>query len=135
MDFEPMQAASLAIQLHFYTVVPAFVLGTVQMALPKGTPLHRWNGYVYMALMMITATAAIFIPSFMESGRVFGHFGFIHLFVPLTYVSVPLALYNARKGNIRAHRGAMIGLYIGGILIAGGLAFMPGRIMHDMFFG
>jgi uncharacterized membrane protein len=29
----------------------------------------------------------------------------------------------------------MIGLYIGGILIAGGLAFMPGRIMHEMVFG
>ncbi|WP_420430500.1 DUF2306 domain-containing protein [Hyphobacterium sp.] len=135
MTFEPLFDASPAIQIHFYTVVPAFALGTIQMVLPKGTVLHRWNGYFYMALMMVTATAAAFIPSFMEQGRVLGHFGYIHLFVILTYVTVPLALWNARKGQTRHHRDAMIGLYIGGILIAGGLAFMPGRIMHEMVFG
>ncbi|GJL98244.1 MAG: membrane protein [Hyphobacterium sp.] len=130
MNWQPMLDASVAIQLHFYTVIPAFVLGTIQMILPKGTRIHRWNGYVYMALMMMTATAAFFIPSFMG-----GRFGYIHLFVLLTYVSIPWALYNARKGNVAAHRNSMIGLYIGGILIAGGLAFAPGRLMHDMLFG
>jgi uncharacterized membrane protein len=29
----------------------------------------------------------------------------------------------------------MLGVYIGGLLIAGSLAFMPGRIMHTMTFG
>jgi uncharacterized membrane protein len=29
----------------------------------------------------------------------------------------------------------MIGTYIGGLLIAGSLAFMPGRIMHTVVFG
>ncbi len=130
MNVQPLLEASLAIQIHFFTVVPAFFIGTLQLALPKGTSVHRYTGYTYMALMMLTATAAIFIPSFMG-----GHFGFIHLFVILTYWSVPYALYHARKGNIAAHRGAMIGLYIGGLIIAGSLAFMPGRIMHAMFFG
>jgi len=27
----------------------------------------------------------------------------------------------------------MIGLYVGGLLIAGGLTFLPGRIMHRLF--
>jgi len=130
MNLDPLFEASLAIQLHFYTVVPAFLLGTIQMVLPKGTKIHRWNGYAYMALMMITATAASFIPSFMG-----GRFSYIHLFIILTYISVPWALYNARKGNVTAHRNSMIGLYVGGLLIAGGLAFGPGRVMHDMFFG
>jgi len=130
MNFDPLFEASLAIQLHFYTVIPAFLLGTIQMILPKGTKIHRWNGYAYLALMMITATAAIFIPSFMG-----GRFGYIHLFIILTYISVPWALYNARKGNVAAHRNSMIGLYVGGLLIAGGLAFAPDRLMHDMLFG
>lgn len=130
MNWQPLLDASLAIQLHLCTVVPAFILGTIQMVLPKGTRLHRWNGYAYMALMMFTATTTIFIPSFMG-----GRFGYIHLFIPLTYVSVPWALYNARKGNVAAHRNSMIGLYIGGLLIAGSLAFAPGRLMHDMLFG
>jgi uncharacterized membrane protein len=29
----------------------------------------------------------------------------------------------------------MIGVYVGGILIAGTLAFLPGRIMHTVIFG
>jgi uncharacterized membrane protein len=29
----------------------------------------------------------------------------------------------------------MYGLYIGGILIAGGLTLLPGRRMHEVFFG
>jgi len=28
----------------------------------------------------------------------------------------------------------MLGLYFGGILLAGTLAFLPGRIMHNVFF-
>ena len=59
----------------------------------------------------------------------------IHLFVPLTLFGVASALYGARTHNIRAHRNAMIGTYIGGLLIAGSLAFMPGRIMHAVAFG
>ncbi len=35
----------------------------------------------------------------------------------------------------RGHRRAMLGVYIGGILIAGSLAFAPGRIMHSVVFG
>jgi uncharacterized membrane protein len=29
----------------------------------------------------------------------------------------------------------MWGVYVGGILVAGALAFMPGRVMHQMVFG
>jgi uncharacterized membrane protein len=36
---------------------------------------------------------------------------------------------------VRAHRGAKIGTYAGGLLIAGSLAFLPGRIMHTVVFG
>ncbi len=33
------------------------------------------------------------------------------------------------------HRRAILGVYIGGIFIAGGLTFIPGRIMHAVVFG
>ncbi len=29
----------------------------------------------------------------------------------------------------------MLGTFIGGILIAGGLTFLPGRVMYNVFFG
>jgi uncharacterized membrane protein len=54
--------------------------------------------------------------------------------VPLTLFGVVGALY-ARRHNIRAHRQSMLGVYIGGLLIAGSLTLLPGRIMHTVFFG
>ena len=67
--------------------------------------------------------------------QVLGHFGFIHLFSVLVLVSVPLAVYNIRRGNVAGHRNNMVGVYIGGILIAGTFAFMPGRMLHGWLFG
>jgi uncharacterized membrane protein len=55
--------------------------------------------------------------------------------VPLTLVSVAGALWHVRRGNIRGHRNAMIGLCFGGILIAGAFTVLPGRLMHRIFFG
>jgi uncharacterized membrane protein len=48
--------------------------------------------------------------------------------------SVPAAFINARRGDVQAHRRAMVGLYIGGMLIAGSFAFMPGRLLHRWLF-
>ena len=54
---------------------------------------------------------------------------------PLTLLGVVGALYHARRHNIAKHKRAMLGVYIGGILIAGSLTFVPGRIMHAVAFG
>jgi uncharacterized membrane protein len=61
----------------------------------------------------------------------FGHFGLIHFFSFLVLYLVPTAFFAARSGNIKRHRASMLGLYIGGILIAGGFTLMPGRLLHD----
>jgi uncharacterized membrane protein len=31
---------------------------------------------------------------------------------------------------VKSHRNNMIGLYVGGLIIAGSFAFMPGRLLH-----
>lgn len=129
MNLDPLLNASFAIQFHVATVIPAFIIGTAQMVMPKGTRLHRISGYIYMTLMILTAIAAFFIPSFLG-----GRFSYIHLFIPLTLISVPMSLWALKTGNVRQHRNSMIGLYTGGILIAGALALAPGRIMHELFF-
>ena len=45
------------------------------------------------------------------------------------------ALYYARRGDIARHKRAMIGTYVGAILIAGAFTLVPGRIMHAVLFG
>jgi uncharacterized membrane protein len=135
MTLEPLFHAPLAVQIHVATVVPAFVLGTYQIFLSrKGAPLHRALGYIYLVLMTITAIAALFIHALMPNGP-FAGFSPIHLFAALTLFGVVGALRGAWTHNIGLHKRAMLGVYIGGILIAGSLAFLPGRIMHATIFG
>ena len=135
MTLEPLFHSPLAVRIHAATVVPAFFIGTWQIFLSKkGARAHRVWGYLYLGLMTITAIAALFIHQVMPKSPLFG-LSPIHIFVPLTLFGVVSALYNAWRHNVRAHRGAMLGTYVGGLLIAGTLAFMPGRIMHTVAFG
>jgi uncharacterized membrane protein len=135
VTLEPLFHAPLAVQIHAATVIPAFFIGTWQIFLSrKGAPAHRAWGYLYLILMTITAIAALFIHALMPKSPFFG-LSPIHIFVPITLFGVANALYGACTHNVRIHRGAMLGTYIGGLLVAGSLAFMPGRIMHTVAFG
>jgi uncharacterized membrane protein len=50
--------APLAIQIHLATVLPAFAIGTWQIfGSSKGSRSHRMLGFVYLALMTVTAVA------------------------------------------------------------------------------
>lgn len=120
--------------LHLATVVPAFAIGAFQLFRRKGTPSHKLLGKVYMLLMLATAFITLAMPAHVGP-RILNHFGFIHIFSLLALINVPIAYVSARRGNIRAHRGAMLGLYLGGILIAGAFAFSPGRMLHAWLFG
>jgi uncharacterized membrane protein len=120
--------------LHLATVVPAFVIGTFQLARPKGTPVHGILGRIYLVLMVVTATIARFMPARVGSS-ILGHFGFIHLLCLLTIYAAPKAYLAARRGDIKSHRKTMVTLYVGAILIAGTFAFSPGRLLHGWLFG
>ena len=118
--------------LHLGTVFPAFLIGTYLLLNHKGTPGHKFLGKVYMLLMLFTALITLFMSA--EVGPTFlGHFGFIHLLSFMVLYSVPTAYLAARSGNIKKHRANMIGLYVGGILVAGIFTLMPGRMLHDWF--
>lgn len=120
--------------IHLFTVLPAFVLGTISLILKKGTQLHKIIGRIYMVLMLFTAIVTLFMPAAVGS-TLFNHFGWIHLFSFLTIYTVPTAYTAIKKGNIKAHKRKMIGLYVGALIIAGAFTFMPGRYLHSVFFG
>lgn len=119
--------------LHLATILPAFVLGTVLLLMKKGTPLHRLLGKIYMPLMLFTGVITLLMPAHVGP-RLFGHFGFIHLFSLLVLYSVPKAFLHARRGDIASHKKEMVGVYVGGMLIAGSFAFMPGRMLNRLLF-
>lgn len=119
---------------HLLVILPAFLLGTWLMIRRKGTPNHRAMGKVYLLLMLFTGVITLFIPA-QVGPQWLGHFGYLHLLSLLTLYTVPTAWLAARRHQWRRHAAAMIGLYVGGLLVAGGFALMPGRLLHVWLFG
>lgn len=135
MNLQPLLDASPAVQFHVATVVPAALIGTWQIFFSrKGAPLHRALGYVYIVLMSATAVSTLWIHELVPNGPFYG-LSPIHLLIPLTFFGFFGAIQGARTHDIRRHRISMLSVYIGAILIAGLFTFMPGRIMHAVFFG
>lgn len=120
--------------LHLATVAPSFVIGTFLLLRAKGTPIHKALGRMYLVLMVVTAAIALFMPAKIGP-TLFGHFGLIHILCVLTIHAAPKAYRAARRGDIKTHKTTMIQLYVGAILIAGGFAFMSGRLLHGWLFG
>ncbi len=118
---------------HLATVLPCVVMGAALFAMKKGTPVHKATGKVYMILMLITAIVTLLMPA-QVGPQLFNHFGFIHLFSLLALQSVPKAYFAIRRGDVKSHKFSMIGLYVGGIVIAGSLTLLPGRYLHSLLF-
>lgn len=121
------------VYIHLATVVPAFIIGTILLLSRKGSRRHKMMGIIYMILMLVTAVVSLFLQA--QVGPVFlDHFGYIHLLSLLTIYTVFVAYISAKNGNVKRHSSSMIGLYIGGILLAGSFAFTPGRHLHSWLF-
>lgn len=111
---------------HLATVLPSLAIGTYLLLNRKGTPRHKDLGKTYLLFNVHhrhhhAGDAGKRRPKNIQP------LGFIHAFSFLTLYSVPTAYFAARRGDIKTHRGNMLGLYIGSLLIAGSLTLMPGR--------
>jgi uncharacterized membrane protein len=131
MNLAPLTDATLAIQLHAYAALAAFVLGIVQLARKKGTAGHRALGFTWVGLMLVIALSSFWIHGF----RTWGPFSPIHLLSIFTLAMLPLGIWQAHRHNVLGHKRIMIGLFAGALVIAGIFTLAPGRIMHQVVFG
>ena len=131
MSFAPLLQAEPVIQVHAFAAMGAFALGVVQLAAPKGTLPHRTIGWVWVALMAVIALSSFFIHGI----KLVGPFSPIHLLSIFTLIMLPLAVLRARRHDVKKHRGAMIGIFVGALVIAGAFTFIPGRIMYAVAVG
>jgi uncharacterized membrane protein len=121
--------AKLPIIIHVAAVLPTIPLGGWLLLARKGTALHKQLGKVWLVLMLVTATSAIFIQSN-------GTFSWIHLFVPLTFHAAWKVIATARRGDIQAHKRHLVFTYLTALMLPGLAAFMiPGRMMNAMLMG
>ncbi|MFT3997785.1 MAG: DUF2306 domain-containing protein [Asticcacaulis sp.] len=129
-DLDLIAQASLATQIHLTAAISAFFIGLYQLIGPKGRTPHRLLGYIWLALMLTAA-----ISSFWLRGMNHGMFSVIHILSGWTVVVAPMIVYAARTKNIKRHRGMATGLFMGGLVVAGLFAFLPGRLLWQVFFG
>lgn len=121
--------AKLPIIIHVAAVLPTVPLGGYILLTRKGTARHKLLGKIWLVLMLITATSAIFI----KTG---GSFSWIHLFVPLTFHAAWKTIATARKGEIRGHKRHLLFTYLTALMLPGIAAFLvPGRLMNVMLLG
>jgi len=131
MSLTPLLAAPLAVQIHAVAAIAAVLLGGLVLFRRKGTPMHRLLGRIWVALMLVVATSALFINEI----RLIGPFSPIHLFTILTYGGVGYGLWQIRHGKVRAHKAAMQAVYFMALGLAGAFTLLPGRRMSAMLFG
>ena len=129
-NFGLLAAAPIQIRLHVAAVSLALAIGIILLLGVKGTTVHRVLGWTWVVAMATGAISSLFIHRANPGG-----FSFLHLFAGWTLIALPMGVFAARKHNIRLHGRTMTGLFVGGLLIAGAAAFLPGRLMWQIAFG
>ena len=131
MNITPILESTFVIQLHTASVGLAAVLAFPQLILKKGTAGHRAVGIIWILAMLLGAISSFFIHTI----PMFGPFSPIHLLSVLTLISVPMAWWAVRRGNILLHQRIMLSLVVFALLGAGIFTLVPGRLMNTVVFG
>ncbi len=106
---------------HTLAATSALVIGATVFLRRKGTVSHRFLGWTWVALM-----AAVALLSF---GIYQDRFSWIHALSVFTLVMLVVGVRHARQRQVTQHRGTMIGIYAGALLIAGAFTLLPSRLI------
>lgn len=129
MNLTPLLTAGPAVHIHLAATILALALGVAMLTRTKGTGSHRLLGWTWVVLMLTAAISSFWIRG------ITGGFSPIHGLSVLVLVLVPLAVLAIRRGRVKRHRFAMIGLFFGALVIPGLFTLLPmrllGRLMNE----
>ena len=120
---------TLPIAIHLAAVAPAIAIGVIQLVAKKGSRPHKALGWVWVLAMAVAAVSSFWIYGINKTGG----FSVIHLLSVWTLISLACAIYFVRRGNVPAHKGFMVGTFLG-LAGAGIGAVMPGRFLSQLLF-
>ena len=115
----------LIILIHLIAASTALLLGGFIVFTQKGTQRHKILGRIWAASMLVTAIGSFAI-------QTSGQLSQIHILSVVSLVSLFFGIFAIRKGNVRRHRGLMIGGYTG-LFIAFLFTFDPERLVGQFF--
>ena len=119
---------TLAGAIHLAAVIPAVAIGIAQLLARKGTRPHKVLGWIWVLAMAVAALSSFWIMGLRGGAG----WSVIHLLSAWVLVALALAIWHIRRGNVRAHRGFMVGTLLG-LVAAGAGALMPGRFLAQLF--
>ena len=100
---------SLLLATHAFSASVALPLGAWQLFRPtKGDLQHRMIGRTWVVLMLYVSVTSFWIKELRP-----GQFSVIHILSVVTIVTVTMGLFAAIRGDIKSHRGNMIGSWLG----------------------
>ena len=110
---------------HVAAALTSVVLGGYQLwRRPRGDARHRLLGRTWAVLLVWTAITSFWIRDINE-----GAFSWLHVLSVVTLVTVTLGVVNARRGHIQAHRGNMVGSWLGAVGAMLAATAIPGRMI------
>lgn len=105
-----MHTWTLLLTSHVLAALVSVALGLVQLVRRKGDQRHRHLGRVWVVLMLWTAVSSFWIRHLRD-----GAFSWLHILSLVTLVTVTLGVWRIRRGDVQAHRGNMIGSWLGSV--------------------
>lgn len=109
--------------LHVLAAALALLIGLVVLVRRKGTRSHRLLGRIWVGAMVAVALSSFWIFELRDGAGP----SWIHALSAWTLVSLALAVWFIRRGNVPAHQGFMVGTFAGltiAGLLAGGRSFL-----------
>jgi len=120
---------TLPAAIHLAAVVPAVAVGVTQLFMKKGTRLHKAMGWIWVSAMLVAVISSFWIMEIRKGAGL----SFIHLLSAWVLFTLGAAIWHIRRGNVRAHKGYMVGTMVG--LAGAGLgALAPGRFLSIALF-
>ena len=120
-----MEHWNVLLASHVVAALYVLAIGPLQILRRRRDRTHRTMGYLWVAAMYYVCFSSFWIVTE-------GHFTWLHGLSAFTILTVTLGLLSAIRRNIPAHRGNMIGSYLG-IAIAFGFAVgIPGRSIPQL---
>lgn len=114
----------LTILIHLIAASTALLLGGFILFTRKGTQGHKMLGRIWAVSILVTAIGSFAI-------QISGQLSPIHILSVISLISLFIGISAIRKGNVKAHRGAMIGGYTG-LFIAFLFTFDPERFIGQL---
>jgi uncharacterized membrane protein len=110
---------------HVVAAFTGVLLGALQVwRRPHGDTRHRVLGRVWVVVLLWTAVTSFWIRDIND-----GAFSWLHVLSVVTLVTVTLGVVNARRGRIAAHRGNMVGSWLGAVGAMVAAVAVPARMI------